>query len=685
MFGRATVARRFHWQGTKATALLSRSTSPLCAHNATSRKLCNGGTARVVLLGFVTIAMATQLATAAEPTSPQNMAAAMAPNQLQSQQYQTEQSQAQQFQFPQYQVPPMSPPSASPAGILTGAQQVPGNYGPQGYPVAPPAGAPAPPGQQGAVNMLYASADGLPGQNATPVGNVLGNIQQTSNAAAAPYYAQFASQQPGGPQGEVPPSGMNVSPSDILQRLQAAEAELNAMRQQMEPRDKRLHELEDASQKLAAAAVDQPLPLIRLSGFFQYDTGWFSQDAQSKETLGNIQNGSGFRRTRLQGLGQLTEFTTFSIEMDFAFPGRPSFMDVWGEQSNLPFIGHARIGQYRQPVTMDSWTNIKHLEFLERSAPFIAFDPFRRVGIMGWDNSEDERTMWAYSLFSTGTTFWNTAPASNYSTLGNDDRFGTQIGDSGGIAFATRGTHLLYYDPNSNNRYLMHVGGGYLFGEIGGQGTTGSFAKTYEARSIPEFFVGDQAGGFVTAAGTPNVVDTGRFLASNYQMLHAEVAGSYGSAHYQAEYMAQFVNQRGGGMVFYDGGYVQGGYFLTGENTGYNKLMGALDYNVKPNSPFFGTGRKKSMGGWGAWEVAARWSWLDLNSTKVRADNFLTPTPGPPSSQNPGVLNEPTVALNWWWNEYMRVQLNYIHSMVTSPTVGLYATDIYSLRFQTEF
>ncbi|MBI2824554.1 MAG: hypothetical protein HYX69_07710 [Planctomycetia bacterium] len=502
---------------------------------------------------------------------------------------------------------------------------------------------------------------------------------QAPTPPAASYNARFASQPGVGPD-DAPPAGA-VNDTEILQRLEAAEAELRAMREELEPA-KRLKDLEEAERK--AKAVDKPLPLIRLSGFFHYDTGMFSQDANSNAVLGDIQNGSGFRRARLQGLGQLTEFTTFSVEMDFGSPGRPSFQDVWGEQSNLPLVGHARIGQFRQPVTMDSWTNIKHLEFLERSAPFIAFDPFRRVGIMGWDNSEDERTMWAYSLFGTGFTFWNGA-STTYSTEGNDNRFATQIGDSGGVSFATRATHLLYYDPNANNRYLVHVGGGYVFGEIGGKGTTGTFAKAYEARSIPEFFVGDQAGGFLTAAGTPNVVDTGRFLAGNYQMLHAELGGSWGQAHWQTEYMAQFINQRNGGLVFYDGGYIQAGYFLTGENTGYNKLMGALDYNVKPNSEFFGIGRKKMMGGWGAWELAGRWSWLDLSSTKIRAENYLAAPAVVPPVINPGVLNEPTVALNWWWNQYMRVQFNYIHSMVNSNLFGKYATDIYAMRFQAEF
>ena len=92
----------------------------------------------------------------------------------------------------------------------------------------------------------------------------------------------------------------------------------------------------------------------------------------------------------------------------------------------------------------------------------------------------------------------------------------------------------------------------------------------------------------------------------------------------------------------------------------------------------------------GRWEMATRWSWVDLSSTQVRASNYVPgqttfPTVLPPPQINPGVLNEPTVALNWWWNEYMRVQFNYIHSMVQTNTSGFYATDIFALRFQTEF
>ncbi len=145
-----------------------------------------------------------------------------------------------------------------------------------------------------------------------------------------------------------------------------------------------LAEMQNRISALESAGKIEKYPIIRLSGFFQYDTGFFSQTPNNMATLGDMQNGSSFRRARLQGLGYLTEFTRYSVEMDFgnAGGGRPSFQDVWGEQANLPFFGAIRVGQYRQPETMDSWTNIRHMEFLERSAPFQAFDPFRRVGAM---------------------------------------------------------------------------------------------------------------------------------------------------------------------------------------------------------------------------------------------------------------------------------------------------------------
>ena len=130
---------------------------------------------------------------------------------------------------------------------------------------------------------------------------------------------------------------------------------------------------------------------------------------------------------------------------------------------------------------------------------------------------------------------------------------------------------------------------------------------------------------------------------------------------------------------------MQCGYFLTGEHADYLKQAGVFDYNVNPFTSFFGTGRKGRVRGWGAWEVAFRWSYLDLTCRDLNPANELSNLPGPPPSPQFGVLNESTLALNWWWNRAMRVQLNWIHSMPNYVGVGAVPFDIVGTRFQAEF
>jgi phosphate-selective porin OprO/OprP len=530
---------------------------------------------------------------------------------------------------------------------------------------------------------------------AAPLGTVAGQvirlpaIESQANGAVTPSsYEQTAA--PG------------VGNQDLLRRLEETERELAALRQlatggqsgqpltpvsQLQDPPGSVEDDEDTITRLealerAAVAANEKLPLIRLSGFMQADQAFVNQSANNRTIFGDVNDGVGLRRVRLQALGNLAEFTRYSIEVDFAVVGRPSFMDVWGEQVNLPFFGAIRIGHFRQPTTMDALTSIRHLEFLERNAVFQALDPFRRMGIMSYRVAEDELSTLAYSIYGTGFTFFN-GTNQVYQTLG-DTRFATQIGDSGGVSFAIRGTKLLYYDEPAEGAYLFHVGGGYNYSAIGGEGTTGTNAKTFEARTIPEFFQGDLSAGFVTAAGTPVVLDTGRILSHSFNLYHTELAANYGPFHIQNEFIATTLNQFNGPQIFYYGTYVQGGFFLTGEHANYNKQTGVMDYNVKPYNEFFGLGGK-GMCGWGAWEVAARWTYLNLSNVGLNPANQLSNAVGPPPSPNAGQLNESTVAVNWWWNQYTRVQFNWIHSMIDNNGRGPSTMNTFASRFQIEF
>jgi len=410
-------------------------------------------------------------------------------------------------------------------------------------------------------------------------------------------------------------------------------------------------------------------PTVRITGFFHLDTATFNQDAANQAVLGDIQNGVGFRRARLQAVGSLAEFTNYSIEMDFATAGRPSFMDVWGEQTHLPIFGNVRIGHYRQPFSMDGLTSIRQIQFLERSLPFQAFVPFRRVGVMAYDKSTDGLTQWAYGIYRTGGFVG--AP------LG-DSRFASDIGDNGGISFSTRASHLLHYDEPTNGRYLLHLGGGYNYSQLTGGLPTGNL---YEARAIPEFFVGDPAGGGLTVAGTPFFLDTGRLLVNQFHMLGLEIAGQAGPLNFQGEYMCHFVDQIGNPSLFYDGAYFQTGYFLTGENRTYNKAVGVFD-RVNPFTEFFSIGRHERVCGWGAWEVAARWSYLNLFDPGAAP---LAGLAGPPLTPNPGRMHNLTLGLNWYWNSYSKIQFNYIHSFLDTAFNGSSNCDNLCARFQVEF
>lgn len=458
---------------------------------------------------------------------------------------------------------------------------------------------------------------------------------------------------------------------DLIRRLESAEKRLEAIDHfPGGTAEKRLEAVEKAVKPKPAT-----FPSTRLAGFFQADAGHFIQDAGNRAALGDIQDGAGFRRARLQAIGSVAEFTNYSLQLDFGIAGRPSFTDVFGEQTHLPVVGAVRIGHFKQPFGVEALTSVRNLQFLERSMAFQAFVPFRRTGIMGYDKSEDDLTTWQYSVYRTGGV--GGAPV-------GDSRFATDIGDNGGVSVAGRATHLLSYDVPAEGRYLWHVGAACTFGEITATSGTNGF---YQARAIPEFFVGDPAGGSggvgSTAAGTPFVADTGRIPAKSFTLWGLETVAIHGAFNFQAEWMMTTVDQIGGPTLFYDGGYAQAGYFLTGENRAYNKTFGALDKLV-PFTDFFGLGRRECVAGWGAWEVAGRLGYLNLDDPGANA--FSPPGyVGPPAGVNPGRVVETTLGLNWYWNPYSKVQFNYIHGWLDNRANGNSDLDILCARYQIEF
>ncbi|WP_437230692.1 OprO/OprP family phosphate-selective porin [Planctomicrobium sp. SH661] len=438
----------------------------------------------------------------------------------------------------------------------------------------------------------------------------------------------------------------------------------------------RLDALEKGHKKATAASSDKKeFPTFRFTGFTQLDTAIYDQDPLNKATVGNAQNGTGFRRARLAILGKVAEFTSYQLEMDFATAGRPSFFDTYVEQSNMRFLGTMRVGQYCQPFSIDALTGFRHLTFLERSLPFLAFVPFRRIGAQSSYLSEDEMSSWAVSVFRTGG--FQNAP------LG-DNRFGTDFGDLGGFSVSTRATHLVRYDHHADDRYLWAIGGSYNYSVLGANTADGSTNKVpfYQTRVLPEFGpLGNselsQPFGFANN-GTPAFIDSGRYPANYFNLAGLETVYQNGPWGFQSEYMVTVV-ESDVGPIFYNGAYAQLAYRLTGEHRAYNKKNGTLERLV-PFADFIPL-KKDGVRGWGAWEIAGRWSFVDIRNPEALNGHYLNGT----SNAGNGTLHDTTLGFTWFLNTHTKLQGNWIHCMLNNEVTGHSTANLFVSRVQVDF
>ena len=434
----------------------------------------------------------------------------------------------------------------------------------------------------------------------------------------------------------------------------------------------------------------ETFPTHKITGFLQLDTGWYSQSPANEALVGDAQDGTGFRRARLAVLGKVAPLTLYQLEVDFATAGRPSFFDNYVEQEKIPFLGAVRAGQYLQPFSVDAMSGFRNLPFLERSLPFLAFVPFRRVGAMASNNSEDEMTYWAYSVFRTGG--FNNAP------LG-DSQFATDFGNVGGYSFSTRVTHIII--DEDDGRHIWHIGGAYNFSQLGannatGSGTAGNAGTPqpfYQAKTTPEFQLGypQNSQSFGSAVNsTPFFVDSGKFQARSFSLFGVESVFQNGPLSLQTEWMLSSVDSVAG-QVNYPGAYVEGMYRLTGESRPYDKKLGAFK-NVEPTHSFFSFEPDK-MGdiGLGAWELAGRVSWVDLRDPSKLNGHFynsatnLFNASSKVGAVGAGTLTDTTLGATWFLNKHTKFQFNWIHAFLNNSAHGFSQADLFVTRLQVDF
>lgn len=418
-----------------------------------------------------------------------------------------------------------------------------------------------------------------------------------------------------------------------------------------EPSDasaERLEALEKIVADLQRQVAKKSFPTLTVNGVFQADAGWIHQDSASEAAYGQLQDGADFRRARLSAKGLVTESTGYMLQMDFGFFGRPTFTDVWVEKTGVPWLGTVRIGQWKQPFSLESVSSFRYTTFMERSLLFQPFVPFRHIGVGFYDHSEDLNATWAASVFRTG-----------------QDQFGATLSSDGGYGTAERLTVLPMWESDGE-RYL-HLGAAHFFNSPPGDAVV--------FRTIPEFFVGANGPGAVGTSGqavpggsngTPFFVSTGNLTMPFYNVLGTELLWVEGPFSVQSEAMAALLPGAAGSAVL-PGVYAQVGWFLTGEHRPYDRRTGTID-RVKPKAAFAFAGSEERSGA-GGFEVAGRFSWLDLSDSSVRG----------------GQITDYTAGLNWYWNAYTKLVFNYVHAVSSVPARETAHSDLFGIRAQIDF
>ncbi|HWA62949.1 MAG TPA: porin, partial [Caulobacteraceae bacterium] len=333
-----------------------------------------------------------------------------------------------------------------------------------------------------------------------------------------------------------------------------------------------------------------------LRGVLQLDSAYYDQaaagplatdyrrgsfgDATEADHARDLGSGANFRRARIGIEGKAFGDWNYSFLYDFG-GGPPEdvgkISQAWFEYAGFaPF--RLRVGAFSPPSGIEEATSTNGSLFLERASPS---ELVRSIA------SGDGRK--AAGIFGNGER-WNISAAVSGNVVGTST-FDHQLGFVGRAA----------YVPFKGLDWLVHVG---VNTEIvinpasTGPQVPGGAPTTIRLRDRPEIRV-----------DATRLVDTGAIDADGLRSVGGELAAQYRAWSVQGEYWRIDVDRRASALAnpHFSGWYVQGAWTITGQPRRYNIATATFD-PPKVDKPFGLHG-----GGPGVWELAVRWSDLDLN------------------------------------------------------------------------
>jgi phosphate-selective porin OprO/OprP len=358
-----------------------------------------------------------------------------------------------------------------------------------------------------------------------------------------------------------------------------------------------------------------------------------------------------FRRARLRIDGTMYQTMDWAAEFDFvngfdddpnngATPVTPfggdvinvvAPTDLWWTFHEAPLAGNVRLGHQKEPIGLEHVASSRFLDFMERSYLQDAFyGPFNNG-------------------FTTGVTLfdWNAAESATWALGGYKNMGNVFAYETGDNEYALTGRVTCLPWSACDDRELVHLGVAASYRGLDQDADPATGNVRVRSRASLRNGPGPL---------NPVLADTnfaGRLFADNQTLLAPEAAIVAGPWFAAAEYVGGWVNgttftPTGGvatnvGQAYFQGSYVEVLYFLTGEHRAYDRREARFT-RVTPyrNAIFLPHGR--GLSGPGAWQVGARYGFLDLRDVGVDG----------------GYITDLTVGVNWFLNPFAKLQLNYM-------------------------
>jgi phosphate-selective porin OprO/OprP len=385
----------------------------------------------------------------------------------------------------------------------------------------------------------------------------------------------------------------------------------------------------------------------RLQVASQYNMINDVQPAFGSNLPNEMNSGMNIRRARLGAEGTFMKILDYKFEYDFS-RGNGSvgsgITDAFVRLNQNNAMSY-KIGSFKEPFSLEEAASNRFLTFAERHMSVNAFV----------DNPNTYKTgigaNYAVTRWQTGMAFqtepigaWSAASTS-VNANGNQSR-NNGSGDTGwqGIGRIS-GRPFMVDDTN-----FVHVG------------VSGGHTEVNNQYRADNTFVGANGTGggggmaFFAFPGTgvdrSNMLNTGNLTTGSQGSLGARRIDSYdrfgtelwinrGPLSLQGEYLRTNINGLGyNANEHLTGYYGFASYFLTGESKTYHVRNGAAN-RLRPRS-VFGWG---SNSGWGAWEVASGYDYINMNSGVITG----------------GKADMARVALNWYPHNNIKWQWNVSH------------------------